>query len=206
MLKAGLTGGYASGKSFVAAELERLGCHLLYADQLGHAVLQPGGAAYQPTIDLFGSEILAPGGAIDRQALASIVFASGELLASLNAIVHPAVFELEEKMLQEFETQDPRGVAVLEAAILIETGRYRACDKLILTACSLETQVMRGLKRDRLTREQVLARIEKQMPLEQKKAFADYVVDTDGPKEDTLIQVRRIFVELQTLARESPHA
>lgn len=206
MLKAGLTGGYASGKSFVAAELQRLGCHVIYADQLGHAVLQPGGAAYQPTIELFGREILAAGGAIDRQALASIVFASGELLASLNAIVHPAVFELEEKMLQEFETEDPRGVAVLEAAILIEAGRYRACDKLILTACSLETQVMRGMKRDRLTREQVLARIEKQMPLEQKKAFAHYVVDTGGPKEDTLIQVKRIFSELQALAQESPRA
>jgi dephospho-CoA kinase len=198
MLKVGLTGGYASGKSFVAAELQRLGCHLIYADRLGHAVLQPGGAAYQPTVDLFGREILAPDGTIDRKALASIVFASSELLAKLNAIVHPAVFEAEEKMLQEFETQDPRGIAVLEAAILIETGRYRACDKLILTACSVEAQVLRAIKRDRLTREQVLARLEKQMPLEQKKRFAHYIVNTDGDKQDTQNQVQKIFLELKT--------
>jgi dephospho-CoA kinase len=198
MLKVGLTGGYASGKSFVAAELQRLGCHLIYADRLGHAVLQPGGAAYQPTVDLFGREILAPDGTIDRKALASIVFASSELLAKLNAIVHPAVFEVEEKMLQEFETQDPRGIAVLEAAILIETGRYRACDKLILTACSVEAQVLRAIKRDRLTREQVLARLEKQMPLEQKKRFAHYIVNTDGDKQDTQNQVQKIFLELKT--------
>jgi dephospho-CoA kinase len=204
MLKTGLTGGYASGKSFVAGEFHRLGCHLIYADRLGHAVLQPGGAAYQPTIDLFGREILTHDDTIDRKALASIVFASGELLAKLNAIVHPAVFELEKKMLQEFETEDPRGIAVLEAAILIETGRYRACDKLILTACSVEAQVLRGMKRDRLTREQVLARLEKQMPLEEKKRFADYIVNTEGDKEDTQNQVQRIFLELKALAQGSP--
>jgi dephospho-CoA kinase len=202
MLKVGLTGGYASGKSFVAAELERLGCHLVYADQIGHAVLAPGGAGYQPVVDLFGREILSPDGTIDRAKLASIVFGAPERLERLNAIVHPAVFAVEERMFRDFAAQDPAGIVVVEAAILIETGRYSMFDRLILTACSLETQVVRGMKRGQLTREQVLARLERQMPLEQKKRFVHYVIDTGGPKEDTVRQVQTIFPELHELARE----
>jgi len=200
MLKVGLTGGYASGKTFVASELERLGCHLIYADQLGHATLQPGGAAYEPAIALFGREILKSDSTIDRKKLASIVFAAPDLLAQLNAVVHPAVFALEEKMLQDFTVRDPHGIAVLEAAILVETGRYAHCDKLIVTACDLETQIARGMKRDGSTREQVLARLGKQLPLEEKKRYADFVIETGGSKEDTVKQVQQVFLDLKKLA------
>jgi dephospho-CoA kinase len=200
MLKVGLTGGYASGKTFVASELERLGCHLIFADQLGHATLQPGGAAYEPAIALFGRDILQADSTIDRKKLASIVFASPELLAKLNAVVHPAVFALEEKMLQGFAVEDPHGIAVLEAAILVETGRYAHCDKLIVTACDLETQIARGMKRDGSTREQVLARLGKQLPLEEKKRYADFVIETGGNKEDTVKQVQEVFLELKRMA------
>jgi len=200
MLKVGLTGGYASGKSLVAAELERLGCHVIYADKLGHAVLAPEGAAYLPAVDLFGPEIVSPDATIDRKRLASIVFASPHLLEKLTALVHPAVFALEEKMLGDFAAQYPRGIAVIEAAILIEAGRHTLFDKLILTACSVETQIARGMKRDLLTREQVIARLEKQMPLEQKKALADYVISTDGPKQATLLHVETVFRDLEKLA------
>ena len=200
MLKVGLTGGYASGKTFVASELERLGCHLVFADQLGHATLQPGGAAYEPAIALFGRDILQADSTIDRKKLASIVFGSPELLAQLNAVVHPAVFALEEQMLQDFAAQDPHGIVVLEAAILVETGRYAHCDKLIVTACDLETQIARGMKRDGSTREQVLARLGKQLPLEEKKRYADFVIETGGGKEDTVKQVQQVFLELKKLA------
>src|SRR5256885_12876891 len=141
MLEVGLTGGYASGKSLVAAELERLGCHVVYADKLGHAVLAPDGAAYLPAIDLFGQEILAPDASIDRKKLAAIVFASPDLLEKLAALVHPAVFALEEKMLGDFAARYPRGITVIEAAILIEAGRHTFFDRLILTAWSVETQI-----------------------------------------------------------------
>jgi dephospho-CoA kinase len=200
MLKVGLTGGYASGKSFVAAELRRLGCRVIHADQLGHEVLLPGGAAYQPTLDLFGPDILAADGTIDRKALGALVFTSNDRLQKLNGIVHPAVFTLEEKLLAQFEAEDPQSIVVLEAAILIETGRYRACDKLILTVCSLETQLVRGIKRDGLTHEEALARIARQMPPEEKKRFADYLIDTDGEKSATLAQVHDVFIELKSLA------
>jgi len=202
MLKVGLTGGYATGKSLVAAELERLGCHLIYADKLGHAALSPEGAAYQPAITIFGREILSSDDTIDRKKLASIVFGSPELLEKLTALVHPAVFALEEKMLAEFAARDPQGIAVIEAAILVEAGRHTFFDKLLLTACSVETQIARGMKRDALTREQVIARLEKQMPFEEKERFADYVIDTDGPKEATLRHVDAVFQELRKLAGE----
>ena len=200
MIKAGLTGGYASGKSFVAAEFERLGCHLIYADRLGHAVLQPDGEAHKPVIETFGREILNADGVIDRKRLGSIVFECPELLATLSGFVHPAVFHLEEKMLEQFAAADPAGIAMIEAAILIETGRYTVFDRLILTACSEETQVARGTVRDHLTREQVLARLQKQMPLEEKKRYAQYVIDTDGPKRKTVLQVHQVYRELKNLS------
>ncbi len=200
MLKVGLTGGYATGKSFVAHELERLGCHLIYADALGHAVLEVGGEAYAPTVQLFGTGILTPDGAIDRKKLGSIVFGSPELLEKLSGFVHPAVFRLEQQMLDAFEAQDPRGIAVIEAAILIETGRYRDFDKLILTACDEETQIARGMKRDHLTREEVLARLGKQMSLEEKKTHADYIIDTSGGKEQTVLQIQAVYRKLKVLA------
>jgi dephospho-CoA kinase len=200
MLKVGLTGGYATGKTFVASEFERRNCHLIFADRLGHATLQPDGAAYRPTVQLFGHAILLPDSTIDRKKLASIVFADPDRLAQLNAIVHPAVFQLEEQMLADFRTRDPRGIAILEAAILIETGRYAYCDKLILTACSQETQIARGMKRDDITREAVLARLAKQLSLEEKKRYADFVIDTDGSKEDTVKQVQQVYLSLRSLA------
>lgn len=200
MLKVGLTGGYATGKSFVARELERLGCHIIYADELGHRVLLPDGAAYQPTVALFGSGILDADGAIDRKKLGAIAFTSPELLAQLSGFVHPAVFRLEEQLLDSFAAADPQGVAIIEAAILIETQHYKAFDKLLVTTCAAETQLARGMKRDHLTREEVAARLAKQMAPEEKKKFADYVIDTDGSKEETLRQVQSIFIELKELA------
>jgi dephospho-CoA kinase len=203
MLKVGLTGGYATGKSFVAGELERLGCLVIYADRLGHSVLLPGGPAYQPTVDAFGTDILLPDGVIDRKRLAQKVFGSPELLQRLNSFVHPAVFKLEQEMMDDWQAQHPKGIAVVEAAILVETGRYTHFDRLILTTCNVETQIARGMGRDRLSREEVLARLARQMPLEEKKRHAHYVIDTSGAKQKTLRQVRSVLSELKELA-ENP--
>ena len=175
---------------------------MIYADELGHQVLQPGQEAYGPTVEAFGPGILATDGTIDRKKLGVIVFGSADLLAKLEAIVHPAVFRLEKQMLGAFAARDPRGIVVIEAAILIETGRHAVFDRIILTTCDLETQIARGTKRDHLTREQVLARLDKQMPLEEKKKHADYVVDTSGRKEDTVRQVEKIYSELKRWAED----
>ena len=200
MLKVGLTGGYASGKSFVAGEFERLGCYVIRADELGHAVLERGGAAYGPVVEAFGTEILGTDGEINRKALGEIVFQRPELLAQLNGIVHPAVIDLEENIFAAYAERQPHGIGVLEAAILIEAGRDRMFDRIILTACDKETQIARGMKRDHLTREQVLARLARQLPLEEKKRHADYVVDTSGDKQATVRQVEQVFDRLQEWA------
>lgn len=200
MLRVGLTGGLASGKSFVGESLAALGCHLLKADELGHRLLMPGTPVYEKVVSAFGRAVLDDEGRIMRRALASIVFEDPDRLAMLNAIVHPAVIEQEERWMREVSATDPHGIAIVEAAILIETGSYRRFDKIVLAVCSDEQQVERAMKRDGLSRDEAMARLRRQMPLAEKRKFADYVIDTSGDKEQTLEQVRRLYAELRKLA------
>ena len=199
MLKVGLTGGYATGKSFVAGELERLGCRVIYADKLGHTTLLPDGEAYGPAVEEFGSQILDADKTIDRKKLGNLVFGDPKRLAKLNGFVHPAVFRLEEALLETIAKNEPRAIAVVEAAILIETGRFSFFDQIILTTCCVELQIARGMKRDGLTREQVLERLSKQLPADEKKRFADCVIDTEGTKEETAMRVAQVFSELRRI-------
>lgn len=200
MLRVGLTGGLASGKSFVGEALASLGCHLLKADELGHKLLQPGTDVYGRVVDAFGPSILDAEGRIVRRTLGSLVFDDPEKLALLNSIVHPAVIEEEERWMQKIEDSDPHGIAIVEAAILIETGSYKRFGKIVLAVCSDEQQIARAMKRDGLSREEALARLSRQMPLAEKRKFADFVIDTSGEKEQTLVQVRRLYDELRRLA------
>lgn len=199
MLTAGLTGGLATGKSFVGRALEELGCHLIRADELGHAALLPEGEAYAPVVREFGTGILSPSGAIDRRKLAAAVFGHPERLAALNALVHPAVFRREEALIAEAARRDPRGIAVVEAAILIEAGSHKKYDRLIVVVSSQEQQIARAMERDGATREEVLARLERQMPVEEKRKFADYVIDSSGTQEETLRQAREVYAALRSL-------
>jgi dephospho-CoA kinase len=198
MLRVGLTGGLATGKSFVGRALADLGCHLLQADELGHAALEPGGGAYQGAVEVFGRDILDPEGRIDRRRLGLRVFSSPEDLDRLNALVHPVVIAQQQTWFEELELRDPRAIGVVEAAILIETGSYRRFSKLILTVCEPDQQIERAMKRDRLAREEVLRRLERQMPLAEKRRYADYVIDTSGDKADTLDQVARLYAMLRS--------
>ena len=199
MLTVGLTGGYASGKTTVARELQRLGCFVIHADELGHQVMQPSGEAYRPTVQAFGPDVLNQDGTINRSKLGAIVFASANKLALLNSIVHPAVYRIQDELLREFGHRQPAGIAVVEAAILIETGRYKRYGRLIVTACSEQLQIARAMARDGQTEEQVRTRLRSQMPVAAKKLFADYIIDTDEALEDTLRQVVAVHAELQRL-------
>jgi dephospho-CoA kinase len=198
MLRVGLTGGLATGKSFVGAVLEELGCRVLKADELGHAVLEPGGEAYAPVIESFGREILDDAGRIDRKRLAAIVFNDTGKLQLLNSFVHPAVVEREDAWMQQVEDADPSAIAVVEAAILIETGSYRRFHKLVLALCSEAQQIERAMARDGTPRELVIERLRRQMPLEEKRKFADYVIGTSGTTDDTIEQVRRLHENLRS--------
>ncbi len=203
MLKVGLTGGMACGKSFVAAELGRLGCHVIEADEVGHAVLEPGGEAYDAVVAAFGRDILDDNGAIDRARLGERVFRDPDELDRLNDIVHPAV---RRRALHEFAqigARDPHAVIVYVAAILIESGAYKEVDKIIVVSCARAQQVERALHRPDATEARVLARLERQMPLEKKKEFADYIIDTSGTKEETLRETAMVYRDLRRLSAQA---
>jgi dephospho-CoA kinase len=203
MLHVGLTGGLASGKSLVGRSLADLGCFLIQADELGHQVIDQGGETYEAVVATFGKEILDPDGTINRRRLAAIVFAdhpdAPQQLAKLNALVHPHVKMREQSLRDAFAEQHPDGVAVTEAAILVETGSYKDYDRLIVAVCLPEQQIARAMERDGLSREEVLNRLRRQMPLEDKVKYADFVIDTSGSKENTVVQTRAVYEALRRL-------
>jgi dephospho-CoA kinase len=199
MLKVGLTGGLACGKSFVGDELARLGCRLIRADQLGHEVLRRGGEAYDGVVREFGPGILDGSGEIHRPSLAAVVFRDPARLAVLNSLVHPPVQRREEELMAAFAAGNPHGIAVVEAAILIETGSHERFDRLVLVVCDESRQLDRAVERG-ASREEALARLARQMPLKDKRKFAHYVIDTSAAKEDTLLQTRRVYEDLRRLA------
>ncbi len=199
MLRVGLTGGLASGKSFVGQALAALGCHLIQADRLGHEVLQPGGEAYEGVVREFGPGILEPDGTVSRRRLGALVFGDPARLAALNGLVHPPVIRREIEFIAAAATKDPHGIAVVEAAILIETGSYKRFDRIVLAVCKPEQQIERAMSRDGLSREEVATRLARQMPLDQKRKFANYVIDTSGAKEETLEQVRVTYNMLRSI-------
>lgn len=162
-------------------------------------MLEPGAEAYAPVVESFGPEVLTADGHIDRKRLAEIVFHDAGKLQLLNSLVHPAVIAREEEWMLQVENADPSAIAVVEAAILVETGSYRRFHKLVLTVCSEAQQIERAMARDGTTREGVLERLRRQMPLEEKKKFANYVIDTSGTTDDTIEQVKRLYKSLRSL-------
>jgi dephospho-CoA kinase len=199
VLRVGLTGGLATGKSVIGRELERLGCLVVRADELGHEALAPGGEAFDGVVAEFGRGILKSDGSIDRRKLAAEVFGRPERLAALNALVHPPVVRRERELLEEFAARQPGGIGVVEAAILVETGSYRNFDRLIVASCTEEQQLERAIHRDGFTREEALARLSRQFPLQEKARLADFVIDTSGSMERTLEQTRAVYHALRSI-------
>ncbi len=199
MLRVGLTGGLASGKTFVGRALVELGCYLIEADKLGHEVMLQGGEAYHSIVREFGPDVLDDAGRISRRKLSGIVWNNPERLDRLSSLVHPPVQEREERKMAEIAQADPRAIVVVEAAILVETGRYKSFDRLIVVTCAAEQQMERALERGSYNKEEILARLSRQLPLEEKLRVADYVIDTSGSKEATLQQVRTVYGKLRSL-------
>jgi dephospho-CoA kinase len=199
MLRVGLTGGLATGKSHVGAYLVEMGCHLLKADELGHRAMEPGGGAFDDVVRAFGPAILNQAGGIDRRALGAIVFADPKSLALLNSIVHPLVIRTEETWYEQLERTDPDGIGIVEAAILIETGSYKRFDRIILTVCEREQQIVRAMRRDKMSRQEIETRLSRQMDLDEKRKYADFVVDTSGDRQAALIQTRHVYEQLRSV-------
>ncbi len=199
MLRVGLTGGMGCGKSTVAAMMRALGCHVIEADPLAHKLIEPGQPAFQEVVRAFGADILHSDGHVDRSKLGAIVFADMDKLLRLNAIVHPRVLKELERLFSEYAVTNPQGVAVIEAALLIEAGYVKHLDRLGGAWGKPEQQMERLLARG-MSREQIEQRFAAQMPLEEKRRRADDVVDCSVPLEETRAQVERLVAQLKQLA------
>ncbi len=199
MLRVGLTGGLAAGKSTVAAFFRELGAFHVDADLIAHELLAPGGGAAGDVVARFGAGIVGAGGAIDRKALAAIVFADPRALADLNALVHPRVREeIARRIAAEASGASPSPVALVDAALLVESGIHRELDALIVVTCREATQIARAVARGGISEGEARARIAAQAPLPEKLASADYVIDNHGPLEDTKRQVRAVWKALNS--------
>ena len=204
MLKVGLTGSIAVGKSHVLAVLAELGCHVIDADQIAREVVAVGAAGLESVVAAFGPEVLREDGSLDRQKLGAIIFADEEKRKHLNSILHPLIIASQDAKIRELEAKHPEGIAVIDAALMIESGGYLRFDKLIVVHCRPEIQLERLMKRDRLSREAAAERINTQMPQEEKKRYADFLIDTSADYESTRGQVQTVFQKLRAIQRADP--
>ena len=199
MLKVGLTGGIACGKTTVLAMFASLGAHTLRADTVAHDLMAPGEAVYERIVVAFGTRILDDDGTIARPKLAAAAFP--DRIAELNAIVHPAVLDFEDDWMRRMAEADPEGVAICEAALLIEAGGRARFDRLIVVTCTLEQKIARFAARTGMSREaaavEVQRRMAAQMPEEEKAKLADFVIDNSGSREQADQRVQEIWREMR---------
>jgi len=196
MLRIGLTGSIGVGKSFVASVLAELGCQVLDADDTAREVVAPGSAGLEDVVAEFGDQILRADGTLDRSKLGTLVFENADRRAVLNAILHPYIIAQQDQRLREWEVQDPDGIAIVDAALMIESGGYKRFDKLIVVYCRPEVQIGRLMARNNLSRVDAERRISTQMSQEDKKKFADYLIDTSDGFEAARKRTEKIYGEL----------
>jgi dephospho-CoA kinase len=194
-----LTGGIATGKSYVVQQLQRRGIPCLDADALAHGVMAAGTEASAAIAGRFGQDMLDPSGAVDRKKLGRIVFADAMARRDLEAIVHPAVYRAIGAGLRGFELTGGAALAVVDIPLLYETGRAGDFDQVIATLCRVETQEARLMARG-LSRDEARQRLAAQMSADEKASRADYVIRTDGSFEDTNAQLERVIGSLVTKA------
>jgi dephospho-CoA kinase len=190
----GITGGIGSGKSMVANCFARLGAAVVSADALAREVVLPGSPVLQQLIKRFGTEIIDPDGALDRRALAAVIFSDPEARRDLNRIIHPAIGALAERRLRQFDAASP--LVVYEAPLLFEAGAEGRVDAVLVVRIEPQQQLQRLMTRDGLNETEARNRIEAQMPQVEKLARADYVIDNSGTPEETEAQVMDLFPRL----------
>ncbi len=196
----GLTGGIASGKSTVARFFEELGTKTVDADRLGRDLLQPSLPAYREVVEYFGKEILDSSSGIDRRRLGARVFSDPEDLRRLNAILHPRIIELMDGQARQYQTEDPAALVLVDAALIYEAGLSGSFLKVLVAWCDPQQQLERLMAKTGLERAEAERRIAAQMPAEEKRRRADYVIDCSGTKENTRQQVAALYPELRRLA------
>ena len=199
MLKVGLTGSIAVGKTFVCEVFRELGCAVIDADQVARDVVEPGTKGLELVVEAFGESVLHDNGTLDRTKLGSIVFADEKKRLLLNSIVHPLVFDAQDRWMRDREKADPGGIAIVDAALMIESGGFRRFDKLIVVWCESELQLQRLMARDSLSRADAEKRIASQMSQDEKKRHADFLIDTSNGFDDARQQTESVFRQLKAL-------
>jgi len=197
----GLTGGVASGKSTVAEMFRALGARIIDADKFGHDLLRARLPAYQEAVRRFGNTVLDSSGEIDRKRLGAIVFADPAALQDLNAILHPRIIEAVETCAAQYAQANPFDVILVDAALIFEAGIGAKFQKVIVVWCRPEQQIERLMTKSELTREAAAQRIASQMPPEEKRRRADFLIDNSGDLASTRTQVQSIYPRLERLAR-----
>jgi dephospho-CoA kinase len=198
MLKVGLTGSIAVGKSFVLGVLAELGCRVLDADLTAREVVSPGTAGLNAVVDRFGNEVVRADGALDRAKLGAIVFADEDRRQVLNSILHPFIIAAQDEQIRLWQAETPDGIAVIDAALMIESGGFRRFDKLIVVHCRPEVQLERLILRDGLSPEDAAQRIAAQMPQNEKMKYADFLIDTSEGFDSARKQTEAVFRELKS--------
>lgn len=211
-MKVGLTGGISSGKSVVGEMFAALGAAVIDADHIAHALMQPGQPVYKDVVQHFGEGILNPDGTVNRAKLAAAAFGlpnqkAPSRVQELNRIVHPAVIEKQEQWMNEIGRKQPQGIAMVEAALIIEAGAARGFDRLVVVTCQPEQRIQRWAHLRRVDPEtasrEVSRRMAAQLPNGEKLELADYVIDNSGSLENTQKQVEAVYEELRQEAEKN---
>jgi dephospho-CoA kinase len=212
MLKVGLTGGIAAGKSAVGEMFVALGARLVQADRIAHSLMQPGETVYNEVVRHFGREILNPDGSVNRARLAEVAFGPSDAAESkrasrieeLNRIVHPVVIRSQDEWMQEMGRQDPHSVAMVEAALILEAGAAKRFDRIIVVTCTAEQRIARFAARQKIdvetARKEVVRRMAAQLPDEEKIKAANYVIDNSGSLDQTREQIDKVWEQLRAEA------
>ena len=198
MLKIGLTGSIAVGKSFVCEVFRELGAFVLDADRTAREVVEPKTSGLKAIVENFGAEILQPNGELDRIKLSGIVFADEQKRQLLNGIVHPLVIEKQNDWLRTHASENSNAICIIDAALMIESGGYSRFDKIIVVWCEPAIQLQRLMQRNNISAEDAAKRINAQMSQEEKKRYADFLIDTSDGFDATRKQVVEVFEQLKT--------
>ena len=197
ILKVGLTGGIACGRSTVAKMFEERGCYCIDADRIAHRLLQPPSPTWKRVVEFFGRDILNPDQTINRARLGMIVFSDRAKRERLNSIVHPEVITEENRLVEEYLNSGGQGIVIVDAALIIETGSYRRFDKIVVVYTDEQTQLERLIERNGLSPEEAKRRMAAQLPLKEKLRYADYKISTSGRLQDTERELEEVFQSLK---------
>lgn len=204
MLKVGLTGGIASGKSVAGEMFVSLGAHLIQADEIAHQLMQPGEAVYHEVVRRFGAGILDPDGTVNRGRLAELAFGAPDIpsrVQELNQIVHPAVVRKQEEWMEQVGRSDPHAIAIVEAALILEADMAKRLDRLVVVTCRPEQRIERWARRLKVdtetARREVTRRMAAQLPDDEKIKAADYLIDNSGSLDETRRQIKEVYAGLK---------